>query len=200
MLGISTQTLRNWDKSGKLSPHHKGKSGYRYYSIEQIESISNYKHDDRVNIGYCRVSSIKKKAELDAQIYNVKQYLLSKGQPFEIISEISSETEHKKNLKKILDRITNGQVRKVVVPNKYCIDNDELLLREWELHGCKIEVIDNTETYPHNLIAEDCSDEDRAYKYFKLLIDGKTDKEVKAIISSILKEAEKLTKNQRENL
>lgn len=32
MLGVSVQTLRNWDKSGKLIPHYKSTNGYRYYA------------------------------------------------------------------------------------------------------------------------------------------------------------------------
>lgn len=30
ILGVSAQTLRNWDKNGKLHPHHTSSNGYRY--------------------------------------------------------------------------------------------------------------------------------------------------------------------------
>lgn len=36
ILGVSAQTLRNWDKKGKLHPHHTSSNGYRYYSHEQL--------------------------------------------------------------------------------------------------------------------------------------------------------------------
>ena len=36
ILGVSVQTLRNWDKKGTLKPHHTSPNGYRYYSHEQI--------------------------------------------------------------------------------------------------------------------------------------------------------------------
>ncbi|MGL4768979.1 MAG: MerR family DNA-binding transcriptional regulator, partial [Mycoplasmoidaceae bacterium] len=32
ILNVTGQTLRNWDSNGKLVPHHKTDSGYRYYS------------------------------------------------------------------------------------------------------------------------------------------------------------------------
>jgi putative resolvase len=35
MIGVTQQTLRNWDKLGKLKPHHVSDSGYRYYSQAQ---------------------------------------------------------------------------------------------------------------------------------------------------------------------
>lgn len=30
ILNVTGQTLRNWDSNGKLVPHHKTDSGYRY--------------------------------------------------------------------------------------------------------------------------------------------------------------------------
>ena len=43
ILGVSAQTLRNWDKNGKLHPHHTSSNGYRYYSHEQLNLVVNYK-------------------------------------------------------------------------------------------------------------------------------------------------------------
>lgn len=37
-IGVTTQTIRRWDKSGKLKPDHKTPSGYRMYSRTQIET------------------------------------------------------------------------------------------------------------------------------------------------------------------
>lgn len=41
ILGISAQTLRNWDKNNKLKPHHTSTNGYRYYSHEQLNQVLN---------------------------------------------------------------------------------------------------------------------------------------------------------------
>ena len=38
-LGVSSSTLRNWEKRGWLKPHHVTPSGYRYYSEEQYEQF-----------------------------------------------------------------------------------------------------------------------------------------------------------------
>ncbi len=37
LIGLTRQTLRNWDKTGKLKPSHTGNSGYRYYSQQQLQ-------------------------------------------------------------------------------------------------------------------------------------------------------------------
>lgn len=36
ILGVAESTLRNWEKVGKLYPHHKSTSGYKYYSEKQL--------------------------------------------------------------------------------------------------------------------------------------------------------------------
>ena len=41
ILGVSAQTLRNWDSNGKLHPHHTSSNGYRYYSHEQLNQVMN---------------------------------------------------------------------------------------------------------------------------------------------------------------
>ena len=80
ILGVSAQTLRNWDKKGKLHSHHTSSNGYRYYSHEQLNQVMNVKPNlDRIVIGYYRVSSNKQKDELERQIENMKLYLTAQG-------------------------------------------------------------------------------------------------------------------------
>ena len=38
LLGVTAQTLRNWDKEGKLKPAYTKSNGYRYYSEEDVLS------------------------------------------------------------------------------------------------------------------------------------------------------------------
>lgn len=52
ILGVSAQTLRNWDKNKKLTPHHTGPNGYRYYSSEQLNQVLNIeyvKQDNKID-------------------------------------------------------------------------------------------------------------------------------------------------------
>ena len=37
LIGVSQNTLRLWDKSGKLKPHHKTNGGHRVYSEQQAD-------------------------------------------------------------------------------------------------------------------------------------------------------------------
>ena len=159
ILGVSAQSLRNWDNSGKLHPHHTSSNGYRYYSHEQLNQVMNIKLNlDRKVIGYCRVSSNKQRVDLERQIQNMKTYLTAQGRPFEIISDIGSGINYKKKgLKELLKLITQNKVDKVVV-----LYEDRLLRFGYELveylaslYNCEIEIIDNTEKSEQQELVED---------------------------------------------
>ena len=124
--------------------------------------VINVKPEKRITIGYCRVSSHKQKDDLERQIDNVKTYLLAKGQPFEIISDIGSGIDYKKKgLQELIRRISQNQVEKVVVLYK-----DRLLRFGFELieyiaslYNCEIEIIDNTEKSEQQELVEEIQEE-----------------------------------------
>ena len=159
ILGVSAQTLRNWDNNGKLHPHHTSSNGYRYYSHEQLNQVMNMKPNlNRKIIGYCRVSSHKQKDDLERQIENMRMYLISQGKPFEIISDIGSGINYKKKgLKQLLKLITQNKVDKIVVLYK-----DRLLRFGFELveyiaslYNCEIEIVDTTKKSEQQELVED---------------------------------------------
>lgn len=39
LLGVSSETLRNWDKSGRLVPTRHPVTGYRYYRRQDLDSF-----------------------------------------------------------------------------------------------------------------------------------------------------------------
>ena len=92
ILGVTTQTLRNWDKQNKLKPSYTKSNGYRYYSEESILSYTQERKTkkDLNVIGYARVSSKKQEDDLNRQIDNLNKYMSNKYTSFEIISDIGS--------------------------------------------------------------------------------------------------------------
>lgn len=189
ILGVSAQTLRNWDNNGKLHPHHTTGSGYRYYSDEQLNQVLNIKpKNDRITIGYCRVSSQKQKDDLDRQIENVRTYLIAKGQPFEIISDIGSGINYKKKgLQELIKRISQNQVEKVVVLYK-----DRLLRVGFELveyiaslHNCEIEIIDNTDKSEQQELVEDLV---QIITVFSCRLQGKRANKAKKFVRELIQE------------
>lgn len=68
-IGVSIQTLRDWDKSGKLKPAYRSKGNHRYYSQEQLNEILQKRATNkRINVGYVRVSANHQKDLRDENI------------------------------------------------------------------------------------------------------------------------------------
>lgn len=186
ILGVTPQTLRNWDRSGKLKPHHTSGNGYRYYSEEQIQNVVHEKAKQKLVIGYCRVSSKKQKDDLKRQIENVRMYLLAQGKPFEIISDIGSGINYKKKgLLELLQRINDNQVEKIVILYK-----DRLLRFGFELiesiaamHDCKIEIIDNEPKLEQQELIEDLV---KVITVFSSKLQGKRADKAKKIIKQLV--------------
>ena len=158
ILGVTPQTLRNWDKSGKLKPHHTASNGYRYYSHEQLSNITKIQGIDRITIGYCRVSSHKQKDDLIRQVENMQTYLLAQGKPFRIIQDIGSGINyHNKGLLELIDLINDNKVEKIVVlyKDRLLRFGFELIEEFSRLHNCSVEVIDHTEKTEQQELVED---------------------------------------------
>ena len=190
MVGKTAQTLRNWDKSGHLKPHHTSTNGYRYYSEEQINKVLKIEggNKPKIVIGYCRVSSTKQKDDLERQISNVSNYLLAQGRPFEIISDVGSGINYnKKGLQKLIQRIESGEVEKVVIIYKDRLIRFGFELIEYiaKLNQCSIEIIDNTEKTQEQELVEDMI---QIITVFACRLQGKRANKAKKFISEVLKD------------
>lgn len=158
ILNITPQTLRNWDKSGKLVPYYKKENGYRYYTEDQLNNLIGKKKNDEYTIGYCRVSNKKQIDDLERQVDAVKSYLIAQGKPFEIITDIGSGINYnKEGLNKLIDFIVKRNTDKIVVLYK-----DRLLRFGFELiqnfankFGVEVEIIDNTPKTEEQELVED---------------------------------------------
>ena len=201
ILGVSAQTLRNWDANGKLHPHHTSSNGYRYYSHEQLSQVMNINPNiDRKTIGYCRVSSNKQKDDLQRQIENMRMYLISQGKPFEIISDIGSGINYKKKgLKELIKLITQNKVEKVVVLYK-----DRLLRFGFELieyiaslYNCEIEIIDNTEKSEQQELVEDLV---QIITVFSCKLQGKRANKARKLVKELIEGGEDSDKINKSNV
>ena len=158
LISRTPQTLRNWDVSGKLKPHHTGANGYRYYSHEQLNAILGINDVPRHTIGYCRVSSNKQKDDLERQVENMDKYLSSLSCEYEIIQDIGSGINYtKKGLRTLLKKISNREVDKVVVfyKDRLLRFGFELIEYMANLNGCEIDVLDSTEKSEQEELVED---------------------------------------------
>ena len=110
-LNVSEETLRRWEKIGKITAI-RTEGGHRRYKIK--EDILP-PEDTRRNIVYARVSSKKQEGDLQNQI----KYLQDKYKGYTVISDIGSGLNFKrKGLKTILELLINGNIKELVVTHK----------------------------------------------------------------------------------
>ncbi len=122
-LGVHWQTLKNWEKSGKIKCI-RSPGGKRYYDINSFISEIDKKEENieiltieviPKKICYCRVSSYSQKIELENQI----NYMKNKYPNHEILYDIGSGINfNRPNLKKIINYGINKKLEELVIAYK----------------------------------------------------------------------------------
>lgn len=162
ILGVTPQTLRQWDANGYFVPSQRRSNGYRYYTKEQVEQFAEQfntiKNKNRINIGYCRVSTNKQKDDLARQVENVDLYLKSLKTPYRIIKDIGSGINYnKKGLSELLELICKNKVDTVYVlyKDRLVRFGFEILQKVAELHNTRIVVLDSEDKTKEQELVED---------------------------------------------
>ena len=190
ILGVTAQTLRNWDKEGKLKPSYTKSNGYRYYSEDVILSYTQERKTKKeVSVVlYARVSSKKQQDDLERQISNLKEYAKDKYEKYDVISDIGSGINYEKpGLKKLIEMINKKQVDVIVVLYK-----DRLLRYGFELveyfaklNNVKIEVIDKIDKNQDQELVEDLV---QIITVFSCKLQGKRKKKTKELLQKTIDE------------
>ncbi len=194
ILGVTAQTLRNWDKEGKLKPSYTKSNGYRYYSEEDVLSYTkerNTKKEKKL-VGYVRVSSKKQEDDLIRQKENLENYLKQTNQEYEIISDIGSGINYNKpGLRKLIEKINKKEVDEIVVLYK-----DRLLRYGFELieyfatlNNVKIRVLDKINKTEDEELVEDLV---QIITEFSCKIQGKRKSKTKKILEEIKEKIEQI--------
>jgi predicted site-specific integrase-resolvase len=120
LLGVSGNTLRRWEREGRLVPDERTQGNQRRYRLSSIRPEQVRKGaEKRKTIAYARVSSHDQKEDLDRQKKMLELFCSANGWQFEVISDLGSGMNyHKKGLKKLLEAILEGQIGRLVVTHK----------------------------------------------------------------------------------
>ena len=151
ILGVSDETLRNYERDGKLSPTYTD-GGHRRYKRIDIEKFAGTYIEPITQIGtnrvaiYCRVSSHeqKQKGDLERQIGRMTQEALKRG--YKIVSVFdevgSGMNDSRKKLHKLFELVETNQIDIVLVEHKdrlsrFCFN---YLVSYFKSYGIKIEL------------------------------------------------------------
>lgn len=115
LMGVTTATLRRWEKSGKITSN-RTEGGHRRYSSSEL--LKN-KLDNSLTVAYARVSSHDQKADLERQVIVLESYCSTKGWSYEVIQDLGSGMNYrKKGLIRLIKLICSNQIERLIISHK----------------------------------------------------------------------------------
>ena len=117
-LGVCVLTVRRWHREGKLLPSFTTVGGHRRYEIDKVKTQFETIKDDRITIGYCRVSSSDQLSDLETQKQVVGSALSERDNSILISDKGSGINFKKRGLLELLDKIISGDVKEVLITHK----------------------------------------------------------------------------------
>jgi len=149
LINVTTTTLRNWDRNGKLIPI-KLESGHRRYTKEHLSYINGIKEKSRINVIYCRESTKQQNNSLIEQENKLKEFCLSSGLKIDkVISEFGSALNYKrKGFQELLSMINEDLIENIIIYYKDRLVRFGFEIIEYyaKLNNFKIIIADNSET------------------------------------------------------
>ena len=118
-LGVSKETLRRWEKTGKIAVERTPK-GHRRYDLAGLRGVAQRNSlDEKKTIAYARVSSHDQKDDLQRQAAVLESFCAAHGWTVEVVQDLGSGLNYsKKGLKKLIKEICSGNVRRLVITHK----------------------------------------------------------------------------------
>jgi putative resolvase len=156
LLGVTTRTIQRWDKEGKIRVV-RTIGGRRRIPESEIKRILGLKEEEeRVVVGYARVSSTTQKDDLERQKQLIRSY--AKNGEIQILSDVGSGlNENRKGFLRLLEMVTERKVSRVIVAYKDRLTGFgfETLRKVFQVFGTEIEVINSEEKVPQEELVED---------------------------------------------
>lgn len=149
-LKLTRQTIWRYMNDGKLRYHQDFKRSHRYFKWDEVlEDLGlQQKQEEKLVIGYCRVSTIDQKQDLIYQKQLIENYCTSKGYQFKIIEDIGSGINYnKKGLNELIKLISNKEIHTLVLVYKDRLlrFGNEIIFEFCKNNNIKIEIINQSE-------------------------------------------------------
>ncbi len=151
--GVHAQTLRKWEREGKIIAH-KTPGGQRRYDISEINRFIKTPNKNRRSYIYCRVSSRKQTEDLQRQI----EYMQQLYPGYEVVSDISSGMHYNRpGIEQVLELIIGGSVERIAVSYKDRLGRFgfDLFEKIAKCFGTEIIIVNTVNKEPSEEISED---------------------------------------------
>jgi len=167
ILGVTDETLRAWERDGKLKPSYT-EGGHRRYKRIDIEKLAGtYVEPPKIQSTnkvalYCRVSSHeqKQKGDLERQVGRMTTEALKRGYNIiAVFDEVGSGmNDNRKKLQKMFELVENKEINIVLIEHKdrlsrFCIN---YLISYFKSYGVRVEWADEvlSKGYENELVED----------------------------------------------
>ena len=147
--GVSVQTLRRWEREGKIQSS-RTEGGHRRYETEEVVG----EQKPRNVAVYARVSSSKQRDDLERQVDALKREYPNA----QVFSDVASGINWKRNgLRKLLSSVFDGDIEEIVISHRDRLCRFAFPMLEWvvQQHNCKITVTDTSIQTTEEELADD---------------------------------------------
>lgn len=147
LLGVSQDTLRRWERAGKIKVDRTAR-GHRRYDVSKLLGTDPPQSTTKYTLGYARVSSHDQKRDLDRQAQVLESFCSARGWTYEIIQDLGSGLNfQKRGLKKLIQNICSGKIDRLVLTHKDRLlrFGSELVFSLCEQFGIEVVVMNRSE-------------------------------------------------------
>lgn len=159
LLGVSKDTLRRWEKEGKITSQRTLKGHRRYSQAEITHHRKKSPFESKITLGYARVSSHDQKKDLSRQIELLESFCAANGWKSEIVKDLGSGLNYqKKGLKQLIKKICSNSIQRLVLTHRDRLlrFGSELIFSLCEQFGVEIIIINASEntTFEDDLVQD----------------------------------------------
>lgn len=159
LFNVTIQTVRNWEKQGKIQSIRTTGNQRRFEEIEINRLMGKPSEAPRKTLVYARVSTAARKDDLSRQKEVLELFCAARGWQYITLTDIGSGLNYrKKGLLKLIELIETNQIDRLVLNYKDRLlrFGNEIIFEMCRYHGVEVMVITENEdtTYEQELTAD----------------------------------------------
>ncbi|MEA5535751.1 IS607 family transposase [Crocosphaera sp. XPORK-15E] len=144
LLGVSTKTVRRWDKAGKIEAM-RTPGGHRRF---EANAILPKPRGSSLTVAYARINTNQSPKDLKQQVKLLETYCKDRDWSYQIIKDIGSGVNYKnKGLISLLELICGEKIERLVLTRKdrLLMLGADLILTLCEIMGVEVVIINSPE-------------------------------------------------------
>ncbi len=158
-LGVSQDTLRRWERAGKIVVERTARGHRRFDLSKLLDKTSPNINSQKLTLAYARVSSHDQKNDLDRQVQVLENFCSTNGWGYELIQDLGSGLNfQKRGLKKLMQNICSGKIDRLVLTHKDRLlrFGSELVFSLCEQFGIEVVIMNRSEesTFEDDLVQD----------------------------------------------